>query len=1086
MASNISYNSYFGYYGIGGWINASNNNNIMYSGKSSDSNTYRSRIVLNTSNMTISSSSKLVVKITVAQQSSQNYNNTVARLSTYNLTNPGDYFEDDGYTPIATITNNTISSSKFYTNSAGTSFVGSTSQSEGNVLYLIFDTKNKIEAGKTYYIYIAREGTSSSRFNAFKASEINLTYESYTACGAPTSVSASGIITPNGTFTVKWSGATAGNANPITGYNIYYRISSEGSAPTTSTSGYTGMISVDASLNSKDITVTKATRGFKIVCGVVAVGSQSGYDSNIKTGGLVSINRIPGSPTIAGLNGIIKSEDTVKITATPGSDEDKQEYKVYYNTSKSHTGQQEYTDSSNFDISPGTKITYYFWTWDGLEYSSVVSRTIEKNSKPTVSIAMSGTVLESINNDSGQSYVIAPKITAKNGENGQSSNNSYTFKLKFGEESDSLATKLEYVERTNVLSISEIRKDIGLGKYYTFSVIRNDGIEDSEEATTNTIFYTTTAPNVWIINNDSSTTKEPKDYFSKKVRVYIDKDDGYDSIALLANETEGVKNSLIFNEAEGEDKKYATCDCSELSQAQLYNFKVKMISSTGYSLTSSEVATLTKINTKDLNTILNLDWSGIVNPFTSPDAAPTFTDIFEDNWNEWGFSAKPSFTLQSFYNNNKVGTIENLEATFNDTATATLNLGGENIYNLFTQNNILDATSIKDFSTKLILTTVNAFGDIYEWTLNEKLVNFKTALEIIQNGTTPYLQFAQSTEPNSKVIIPQCLKEGVVPYITIICESYQGPPINLKIIGSSGENVFFTYEDNNIWNIQQNSVELGYKTPISYIFQAPLSAMLEQSQDLIESAIFKTTISLANTVQSNLDLITDLKVGKHINGALSITEASYIPPENGDNGSIDLKININNWGTSDIIGTKQYKIEIQYRLPNEESWRKCGYLQETSETEGGSVNLEEEEIYNKTFGYKYEFSPFMNTIFNKYDESGNKTGEYDYIRIKLVMTTEAFANTEEEAKTSKTFESIEYIVYNIKPTVAYRKNKLGINYDFANIDDKEDGVLVISEYNDLNKIYLLYAGGSRVIDIKEGIVSDFTIDCGSWDENLTS
>ena len=30
MASNISYNSYFGYYGIGGWINASNNNNIMY------------------------------------------------------------------------------------------------------------------------------------------------------------------------------------------------------------------------------------------------------------------------------------------------------------------------------------------------------------------------------------------------------------------------------------------------------------------------------------------------------------------------------------------------------------------------------------------------------------------------------------------------------------------------------------------------------------------------------------------------------------------------------------------------------------------------------------------------------------------------------------------------------------------------------------------------------------------------------------------------------------------------------------------------------------------------------------------------
>lgn len=1061
------------------WGSAKSDKRI-YAGKASDYR-YRGKIQFSTNNIVISSSSKLVVNITISELAYSCYY-LRARL-VENMDIAPDTYYDDSLAISSTLKNATKAISSVKINGAN---VSSGKYAVGTKLQFIFDT-NIIEAGKTYQIYVGQE-ESSSAYTSIDISSIVLTHESYTACGAPTSVSASGIITPNGTFTVKWSGATAGNANPIIGYNIYYRISSEGSAPTTSTSGYTGIISVDASLNSKDITVTKATRGFKIVCGVVAVGQQSGYDSNIKTGGLVSINRIPGSPTIDGSNGIIESGIPVEITATPGSDEDKQEYKVYYNTSESHTGQQEYTDSSNFDISPGTKITYYFWTWDGLEYSSVVSRTIEKNSKPTVSITMSGTVLESINNDSGRSYVIAPKITATNGENGQSSNNSYTFKLKFGEESDSLTTKLEYVEQTNVLSISEIRKDIGLSKYYTFSVIRNDGIEDSEETTTDTIFYTTPAPNVWIINNDSSATEEPKDYFSKKVRVYIDKDDGYDSIALLINETEVAKNSLIFNEAEGEDKKYATCDCSELRQAQLYNFKVKMISSTGYSITSNEVATLTKINTKDLNTILNLDWSGIVNPFTSPNAAPTFTDIFEDNWNEWGFSDEPSFTLQSFYNNNKVGMIENLEATFNDTATATLNLSGENIYNLFTQNNILDTTSIKDFSMKLILTTINTFGDIYEWILEEKIVNFRTDLKITQVGTTPYLQFTQSTESNSKVIIPQCLKEGVVPYITIVCKSFQGPPTNLKIIGSSGENVFYTYEDNNIWNKEGEAIEEGCNIPIShYILNTPLTSILEQSQDLIESVIFKTTISLANGVQSNLDLITDLKVGKHINGALSITEASYIPPENGDNGSIDLKININNWGASDIIGTKQYKIEIQYRLPNEESWRKCGYLQETSETEGGSVILEEKEIYNKTFGYKYEFSPFMNTIFNKYDESGNnKVGEYDYIRIKLVMTTEAFANAEEEAKTSKTFESIEYIVYNIKPTVAYRKNKLGINYDFANTNDKEDGVLVISEYNDLNKIYLLYAGGSRVIDIKEGIVSDFTIDGGSWDENLTS
>ena len=43
----------------------------------------------------------------------------------------------------------------------------------------------------------------------------------YTACGAPTSVNASGIITPSGTFTVSWSGAVAGHANAINGYRVY-------------------------------------------------------------------------------------------------------------------------------------------------------------------------------------------------------------------------------------------------------------------------------------------------------------------------------------------------------------------------------------------------------------------------------------------------------------------------------------------------------------------------------------------------------------------------------------------------------------------------------------------------------------------------------------------------------------------------------------------------------------------------------------------------------------------------------------------------------------------------------------------------
>jgi hypothetical protein len=100
------------------------------------------------------------------------------------------------------------------------------------------------------------------------------------------------------------------------------------------------------------------------------------------------------------------------------------------------------------------------------------------------------------------------------------------------------------------------------------------------------------------------------------------------------------------------------------------------------------------------------------------------------------------------------------------------------------------------------------------------------------------------------------------------------------------------------------------------------------------------------------------------------------------------------------------------------------------------------------------------------------------------MTTEAFANANKEAKTSKAFESLEYIIYNIKPTVAYRKNKLGINYDFVNTNNKEDGVLMVSEYNNLNKIYLLHTEGSRNIDIKSGKLTGFVFNGGVWGSDL--
>ena len=60
---------------------------------------------------------------------------------------------------------------------------------------------------------------------------VTLDYTSKTACGAPTTVSATKKMKKGGSSTISWSGATDGVANAIAEYRVYYKI---GSAPTTS------------------------------------------------------------------------------------------------------------------------------------------------------------------------------------------------------------------------------------------------------------------------------------------------------------------------------------------------------------------------------------------------------------------------------------------------------------------------------------------------------------------------------------------------------------------------------------------------------------------------------------------------------------------------------------------------------------------------------------------------------------------------------------------------------------------------------------------------------------------------------------
>ena len=241
----------------------------------------------------------------------------------------------------------------------------------------------------TYYIYVWSDSLSGTGAGwgakswSSSAATITATEIQTTKCGAPTSVTASGIVTPSGTFTVSWSGASSGTNNAISGYRVYYRV---GATPTTSS--YTGYkdVSSTSTSGSTSFTLNSANRGSEIVCGVITHGTAgSNYYSGIKTGGSIIINSLPSAPSVTVNKTFLTSnENSVTFSdIAAGTDANTSQTKtVWYSTSKD-TNKIEITGTSLIQRID-TSIIYYFYTYDGMEYSSAKTIEIIKNIKPII------------------------------------------------------------------------------------------------------------------------------------------------------------------------------------------------------------------------------------------------------------------------------------------------------------------------------------------------------------------------------------------------------------------------------------------------------------------------------------------------------------------------------------------------------------------------------------------------------------------------------------------------------------------------------------------------------------------------------
>lgn len=197
----------------------------LQSGTPSQGGNYRSKIAISTEGLVIGKSTKLAIAIKINNKSYPAHCNGI--LTDLDITDPGDVQNSNATGPSTMLSNAQIAKSIAY-NANGTAYPSGWVES-GSTFYLIFFT-DKLQANKTYYVYVIRTATSNSWVKAAESAVTpTLNYTSYSACTAPTSFTASPEVFDKG-VTLAWSGATGGTNNAITGYEIEYATSFDGAS----------------------------------------------------------------------------------------------------------------------------------------------------------------------------------------------------------------------------------------------------------------------------------------------------------------------------------------------------------------------------------------------------------------------------------------------------------------------------------------------------------------------------------------------------------------------------------------------------------------------------------------------------------------------------------------------------------------------------------------------------------------------------------------------------------------------------------------------------------------------------------------
>lgn len=827
-----------------------------------------------------------------------------------------------------------------------------------------------------------------------------MTETTYTACTAPTSLSLSrSIQTPGSNVTLSWSGATAGVNLSISSYNVYRSTSASGSY------SYLG------NTTSTSYSVAAPSAGSYYYYKVITIASVSGYNSGYSgaSGGLKG-NTAPGAPSVSQNKTVIPSTGgSVVFTVSAGSDPDGQSLSLYYATS---SGGTKTAFTSPLTVNLTAAATYYFYTYDGLAYSSATSKSVSKNTKPSISSvthnalgsysALGGNGTESY--QLGYASSITPKITTNK-------TGTVTVELEYYASNATTVWSSSSVSRATmqtvsisstsnvVLNNSNIHQYISLGStniHWRLRLRMSDGIEYSDyvyyPASSGGKYYSVARPSSLLAsynqfaNSNISGTIAGEIWRNVRLKIYND------TSATLASATATAGGvAVTATTATSVDGVYRYVDVTlpdGISSGASISVTVNMKDS-GNSITKATSASIKETKIPTLNTLSH--GAASIKPFTDTGTFAissvwpfgTYTTIDSTTLAAYNCSTTVSTAIKFIHSSSNSGSGANRVAK---SPSVTWAKSGDSITASFTKqtiydwNNSLGITTYSGSRTYYCrIEITNLFGKVVATPWLSRTFNFA---EPAQSPSITSVEWSNDATTWTTLESTDSIQEGI--YLRFNCTfglfTTDEVKVSMLLTNTSGERSVGCYEFGSPTKI----------TPITYSSSELSRASNRTVASNSKSYVYHITTEIADTTDRKWRLKIET-TGGTVNSSYSTTSVTR-------QCSPDINF-------LSCVTDQSYNLTYEYSMTdNGGAGTLTTYL--CDETDKA-------EITNALSG-------MSGTIQAK---EGYRDWEVKTITVKAVsVVTGLRTNT-------KTYYFNAIIVYQISPTVAYRKNQLGINTD---------------------------------------------------------